>query len=246
MKLKVMTYNIMSGRNNLELMAGKDWLDPAIVNPSLVAEVIKEQNADIVGMNEVHEAGFIFDDQPERIAKESGYDYFYFAQAVLDRESPYGNAILSKYPIVEAETFCIPAGDPSEDERVEPRSIAKAIVDLGEQKVTVLVSHFGLAPSEQKMVVEKVKELIAASSYPCILMGDFNMEPDEKLIRELSALIQDTAPEKIDKTQYTFSSNDPFMKIDYIFADESMKVEQAMPIEANPSDHKPYVAELIL
>lgn len=246
MKLKLMTYNIMSGRNYPELKNGKDWLDPTLVNPSLVAKVIKEQSADIVGMNEVHGEGFIFDNQPDRIAKEAGYDYYYFAQAIIDRGSPYGNAVLSKYPIVGAETIALDAGDPAEDSNCEARSIAKVIIDLNGQKIMVLVSHFGLLSSEKWTAVETIKKILEESDYPCILMGDFNMCPNELLIQELKCILKDTAPEVVEGNWYTFSSDNPIMKIDYIFVDKTIKVVKAQALEAEPSDHKPYVAEVLL
>lgn len=247
MELKIMTYNIMSGRDYYKLEhCGIGWMSPEVVNPSLVAEVIKENGADIVGMNEVHDAGGIFDNQTERIAKEAGYDYCYFAKAIMDGESPYGNAILSKYPIVEVETVELAAGDPNEDRRCEARSIANVTIDVEGQKVKVMTSHFGLLESEKDTAMKAIKEIINNSPYPCILMGDFNMEPNEDRIIELKNILKDTAPDEIDKNWYTFSSDKPYMKIDYIFVDKNIEVKSAGPVEAEPSDHKPYVAEIVL
>ncbi len=246
MNIKLMTYNIMSGRNYQEFKAGKHWLDESLIQPSLVSKVIKEQCADIVGMNEVHGEGFIFDNQTERIAKEAGYDYFYFAQSIIDRGSPYGNAVLSKYPIVDAETISLEAGDFNEDERSEARSIAKVIIDINGQKIMVLVSHFGLAASEKRIAVETIKKLLAKSDYSCVLMGDLNMTPDEPLIQELKCILKDTAPEEIDESWYTHSSDEPSRKIDYIFVDKTIKVEKAKALESEASDHKPYYADITI
>ncbi len=220
-------------------------MEPTLVKPSLVANVIKKYEADIVGLNEVHEMGSIFNNQPEQIAMEAGYDYHYFAQAILDKDSPYGNAVLSKYPIIEAETIAIPAGSLEENPRCEARSIAKAIIDLNGQKVMVLVAHFGLADSEKKTVVNVVKKLVADAEYPCVLMGDLNMEPHETLIQKLKTILKDTAPEKIDKSSFTHSSDAPNRKIDYIFVDKSITVKNAEALDENPSDHRPYIANVM-
>ena len=246
MELKIMTYNIMSGRDYDKMKQGMGWLDPEVINPSLVAEVIKENGADIVGMNEVHNAGGAFDDQTKRIAKEAGYEYCYFAKAIMDGESPYGNAILSKYPIIEVETIGLAAGDKNEDKRCEARSIVNATIDVEGKKIKVLISHFGLLESEKDTAMKAIKELINNSQYPCILMGDFNMEPNEDRILELKSILKDTAPDEIDENWYTFSSDEPHTKIDYILVDKNIEVKSACPIDAEPSDHKPYVAEIVL
>ncbi|MDO5478200.1 MAG: endonuclease/exonuclease/phosphatase family protein [Clostridia bacterium] len=244
--IKLMTYNIMSGKNYQELKAGKSWTDVTLINPSLVSAVIKKHGADIVGLNEVHGEGFVFNNQTEQIAEEAGYSYSYFAPAIMDNESPYGNAVLSKYPIIEAGNVLIPAGSYEEDKRCEGRSIAKTVIDVNGHKVMVLVTHFGLALSEKQKITETVKKIVAESVYPCILMGDLNMKPYEPLIQELRCILKDTAPSDIDEKWYTHSSDKPEMKIDYIFVDKNIKVEKAEALDETPSDHRPYMAKVLL
>ena len=242
MKCKVMTYNIMSGRSHPAFLAGEG----TVVNPSLVASVIKEQNADIVGMNEVHEAGGIFDDQPQRIAKEAGYSYYHFAQSIMDGPSPYGNAILSKYPITETEVVKIPGGTYPKGGRGETRTILKAVIDLGGEKIEVYVTHFGLLPSEQEAAFQAVKALIEKAEHPCILMGDLNLTPEHEIAQALKSLLKDTAPEDICADWYTFSSDEPYEKIDYIFAAPEFSVSEAKVHDVIASDHRPYTAVIKL
>ena len=104
----------------------------------------------------------------------------------------------------------------------------------------------GLVDSEKQAITDVVKNLVTAAEYPCILMGDFNMEPYEGLIQEIKANIKDTAPEEIDKNQLTYSSDDPQRKIDYIFADKNFAVEKAEALDVDCSDHRPYIAEVVL
>ena len=98
--------------------------------------------------------------------------YYYFAPA-LDIPScgPYGNAILSKIPIVKAENIPIPDPCPKKYKGYyETRCVLKAELEGG---ITVLITHFGLNPDEQENAVKTV--LADLTDERCIIMGDFNV-----------------------------------------------------------------------
>lgn len=246
MKLKVMTYNIMSGKDYQAMADGKDWDDPSLVNPLLAAGVIAKQHADIVGLSEVHGKGGMFGEQVEQIAAFCGYPYFYFAQAIVDRDSPYGNALLSKHPIVFAETVHIPDSGEFVEGITESRCVARVTLDADGRKIDVLATHFGLLDSEQREAVKTIQRLVSTAKNPCILMGDFNCKPDSAHIRALREILQDTAPEQINESWQTFIGREPFRKIDYIFADRSFTLCGARVVTETASDHRPCMAELML
>ena len=174
MKLKVMSYNIQSGRNYGEVLTrGFDWQ----------IEVMKNANPDIIGLQEVGKhpsAGFPLypmEGYPtEYIAKELGM-YSYFAKAILvEGKYPYGNAILSKYPIKSAKTVLIP--DPVKREEngdYETRSVLVAELDVLDG-ITVIVSHFGLMEEEKINAVQTVLDIVKDIKTPVLFMGDLNMK----------------------------------------------------------------------
>ena len=65
-----------------------------------------------------------------------------------------------------------------EDTYYETRCVLRARIAVA-GGITVLVSHFGLAQSEKRNAVAKVLELLKEETGPVILMGDFNMEPND-------------------------------------------------------------------
>ena len=76
----------------------------------LIANTIKNCGADIIGLQEIRGEGPREDyvDQIKVLSEKTGF-YYYFAEAIkVDDTNPYGNAILSKYPITSAETITIP------------------------------------------------------------------------------------------------------------------------------------------
>lgn len=232
--MKVMTYNILSGRY---------FLNEEIIDPSLAARVIREAEADLVGLNEVHGSGGKFTEQTEEIALKAGYKYRYFAPAVFLENSEYGNGFLSRYPITDVSVIKIPdTTDRSEDTYYETRCILKATVDAGE-KVDVLVTHFGLAGAERDEAVKKVLEIARQREKNFILMGDFNCEPSSVHIKQLRKILKDTSDN--DEKLLTYPSDNANIKIDYIFTNKEAKTVRCGVIDSVVSDHKPYYAEIV-
>ena len=124
----------------------------------------------------------------------------------------------------------------------ETRCLLKATIDV-RNGLHVLVSHFGLNPDEHENAVETV-----VSNMPkehCVLMGDFNMEPDNQILNPIMQSLQDTA--KVFSTyKLSFPSDTPKEKIDYIFVSKDLKVEYADIPEIISSDHRPHVATIEL
>ena len=208
----------------------------------LMARTIIDLGADVVGLQEMRGQGTDpeYTNQVERLAELCGMKYYYFAKAIDVRgKGPYGNGILSKIPIINAEVIPIP--DPLtrvKGHGYETRCILKAELKDG---ITVLVTHFGLNPDEEenavKMVVENIKD------NKCILMGDFNVTPEDSILLPIRARMVDTA-DKFITEMLSFPSDAPDRKIDYIFVTPDVNIKEAdiPPIVA--SDHRPYIAKV--
>ena len=207
-----------------------------------MAEAIKSCNADIVALNEMRGNGpdSGYDPQVQLLAEKVGFDHYYFAQATLfGGKNPYGNGLLSKYPIIQAETIIIP--DPTTkvyNSHYETRCILKAKLENG---ITVLVTHFGLNPDEQENAVKTILENL--ENEKCILMGDFNITPDHTLLKPIKEKMKDTA-DVFQETFYSFPSDKPCKKIDYIFVSNDIEVIAADIPAIIASDHRPHTAAI--
>ena len=236
MKIKFMSYNTQHCLNFITREIDFD----------IIADTIKKCEADIIGLQEIRDEGQDADYQSQAkiIAEKLGYHYYYFAEAIrVEGVNPYGNAIISRYPIISAETIMIPDPEIKKyDGYYETRCLLKATIDA-RNGLNVLVSHFGLNPDEQENAVETV-----VSNMPnehCVLMGDFNMEPDNQILNPIMQSLQDTA--KVFSTyKLSFPSDTPKVKIDYIFVSKDLKVEYADIPEIISSDHRPHVATIEL
>ena len=219
MKVKVMTFNIQST---------KDYVNGGF-KPLLMAETIKRIGGEIIGLNEVRGEGEdeFFTNQVETIASFLGYKYYYFGKAIdIEGRGPYGNALISKYPIVNVKKYIIE--DPvikDEDAYYETRCIIDSVIDINGEKINVLVTHVGLAKSEQKNALELI-----------------NLTKDNPLIIDLGKRLFDTTLVMGDNP-LTFPSINPNRKIDYIFC-KDINVLNSRVEEIVASDHFPCSMEI--
>jgi endonuclease/exonuclease/phosphatase family metal-dependent hydrolase len=230
--------------------------------------------ADIIGLQEVitTEQGDLLD-QGKAIASSLGY-HFVFGSSHGEGYA-FGNAILSRWPIVRHENFRLPALDGS-----EPRTLLFAEVIAPFGKIPFFATHLSWRLDEGHIrqaqvleIVDRIAELCPDHSFPPILVGDFNAEPESDEIRFLQG---HTALGR--KCVYfadafriagdgslgaTFSKRNPFAehlreperRIDYIFVRSPDDQHRGEPLDAKvccdepvdgvfPSDHFGVIATL--
>jgi endonuclease/exonuclease/phosphatase family metal-dependent hydrolase len=140
---------------------------------------------------------------------------------------------------VHTETIPIPDPVPQPGGRhYETRCLLKAKLENG---FTVLVTHFGLNPDEQENAVVTILQHLTDEK--CILMGDFNVTPDNPVLAPIRARMQDTAaffPQPL----LSFPSDTPEIKIDYVFVSPDVQVQSADIPAVVASDHRPHTVEI--
>ena len=234
--MKIMSYNIQSCRDYITRQ----------FDPTKVINVIKEYEPDILGLNEVRSEKLVETNDPswfnqtKTIADAMGYKYYFFAEAIK-LQGYYGNAIISKYPILNPEIIPIP--DPlikDEDVYYESRCILKCNVN----GYLVLITHLGLANKERELGISLLKKIVLENfNQNIILMGDFNMEENHPLMKEISTILIDSST-KFKTKQLSFPSINPVSKIDYIFTSSNIDIISSSIINKVASDHFPIVANI--
>ncbi|MBQ3549732.1 MAG: endonuclease/exonuclease/phosphatase family protein [Clostridia bacterium] len=234
--MKIMTFNIQHAKN---------FLTQEIDIP-LFIDAIKKQNADICGLNEVYNEGprECNTDQAGAIGKGLGF-YDFFGEAIkTGGENPYGNAMVSRYPFKSVEKVDIPDIEDKSTPRFEHRCAVKAVFEIDGKDITVITSHFGLSDGEKQNAVKKICELVDECDMPVVIMGDFNMRPDDEKLKPLFERLNDTTV--MDKGQTnTFRSDEPYCKIDYILY-KGLKCVSCVTVNEIYSDHLPIVTEFEL
>ena len=121
----------------------------------------------------------------------------------------------------------------------EPAAIGKT--GITGKKLTVLVTHMGLASSEAANAVETVLSLVHPDE-ATVLMGDFNQTPDSPILKPLREIFTDAGELLAPGSDLTFPSDRPECKIDYIMAAGSVRFQQASIPESVVSDHRAHMA----
>lgn len=228
--LRVATYNIHRGFN------AQGSLDV-----EGLAHTLAEAQADVIGLNEVSRGRLL----------DGGVDVLLWLSHRLGMraefgptvEGLYGNALLSRYPIVGVQNF------PFETYHSEPRGCLLTTVQVGEGQVLVMVTHLDHEEEAAPERAAQVTGLLAlwGKRTPAILMGDFNAEPGAPELANLRAAgWVDVAAALEDRPAPTFPAPMPVRRIDYIFiTPEVQPVEVSVP-PSLASDHLPVVAVLRL
>ena len=132
--MKIMSFNTQHCLNFIERK----------IDFQAMADAIKSINPDIVGLNEMRDSGpdAEYDKQTSILSELTGIKHHYFAKAIdFNGVNPYGNALLSKLPVLSSETIPVPDPEPKTGTKYyETRCLLKAKLE-GER--TVLVIHFG-------------------------------------------------------------------------------------------------------
>ncbi len=264
MKLNIMTYNVASGRyykNDADI----NEHGGAITDLSKCAEVIKDVNPDFCGINEINEYEKQYVDkynlncacdQTKFLAEFTGLSNHYFGKAIhFDNRGDYGNAVISKYPILSSEVIGIPDPEIKDEEGYyETRGIAKVKLDIA-GGITVLQVHVGLTVAESQNAINTLCRVIDETEGPIILMGDFNMRPSNVLFNKITERLTAITPDG-EGYQHTFPSwthdaniaenlkNYRYCKIDHIFVSKEFKKISCNVHKVRVSDHMPLVATL--
>lgn len=211
-----------------------------------IAKTIQNENPDLVVMNEVYGKGegAAFVGQAEEIAKMLGYHAFFAPAIDIKGHGPYGNALLSRTPLTECEVVNVPKAPRLYKGYYEDRCMAKAVTEVDGKKVTLLGIHFGLQPDEAELCVETVVKAVKESSYPVVLMGDFNLTPDSTILDPIRALLTDTDTYFKGECNFTFPTDKPDIKIDYIFVSPELTVKAVDIPQVVAADHLPVIAEV--
>lgn len=206
--------------------------------PARIAAVIGELGADVVALQEVgsRAAGF---DMLQHLAEETGFGAV-AGMTLSDRRGDFGNALLTRLPVVGAERHCLRVGTR------EPRGALLVVLAASAAPLRVIVTHLGLRARERHEQVARLLALARRSpDVPTVLAGDMNVWGRAKHeSRPLDSHFGGTgmAP--------TFPSFAPCLALDRIWVHPVGALirihAHRSPLSRIASDHLPLVAEMHL
>lgn len=229
-KFSVLTYNIRYGRG----------LDD-VQKLERIREVLEQSQAQLIGLQEVDQQNPIRShnvDQSAYLGKALGLKYHYVP--ALTAQSQFGNAILTSFPVVRKDSFIMPKKGTFED-----RSVAIAEVLIGEQPLTFMVTHLGLAQSERLEHLELILDYLARVNTPVVLVGDWNEQPGSPAYNKITKVLVDAAAHcSHEQPTFPYLSHEANVRIDFVFVSPEIEVINVEVIQIWASDHLPVKATL--
>lgn len=226
------SFNIRFGRRD-----GRSTLEE-------IAGILRGSGADIVLLQEVdrfrRRSGYR--DQAAWLAGELGMQHVFGANVLRSPEgrgqprSEYGLAILSRFPIVEADNTLLP-----NRKGLEQRGLLRARLDIDGWTLDVYNTHWqhtsGAVRQDQARAVARV---LAGNTFPHILGGDLNAKPGTPEVRTLTESLTDTYPTAGLGAGATAPASRPGKRIDYLMHSDPITVAQADVLATGrASDHLP-------
>jgi endonuclease/exonuclease/phosphatase family metal-dependent hydrolase len=217
------------------------------VQPERIATVLREIDADVIALQEViaDEGGAREMNQAAYIAEQlPGYSAR-FGEARKHRGAPYGNAVLSRLPLVASQTYDLTRAGR------ERRGCLRVDVEFGGQVLHVFNVHLGTSFFERRHQGRKLISTDVLRSaelkWPSIVVGDFN-----EWTRGLATRLMSTHYRSVDallhlKRRKTYPGVLPIFHLDHFYFDERLELVRAELVRTQlakvASDHLPIVAE---
>jgi len=238
MPVRIMSWNIHG-------MRGRDGRS----DPERVALVIEEARADVAGLQEVGAlwgTGELLD-PGGTLSRLTGLAHA-FGLTELRSGYPYGNCILSRFPITASRSYDLSVP------RREKRGCLRADLELGAFALHLFNCHLGLDAYERRRQAAQLlsADILrdAALAYPLVLVGDFNAWSGRSAVprwirRQLAdaALVARSA-------RATFPAVFPLFRLDRAYVGPAVCVLSCNVHDSHlarlASDHLPVLAEIEL
>lgn len=214
-EIRVMSYDINYTNRALR------GTNTGVLDIDAVAEVINSNKADIVCMRQVDRyttRGQMDIDQAQKLGELTGMKHFY-APARSVNQGTSGNAILSRYPILESENMKL-FTDPND----EARCAAIAVVDLGSgKKLRVVSTQLEFSKEANRLTqIEELKTKLKADNMPMVLAGNMTANVGTTSFNKLTEYFMLYTKET---PLATFSYPNPTSVSDYILFSSAADVQ---------------------
>lgn len=229
--LRVLSFNIHGARTHTTYDIDR-----------VVAE-IKAWNADVVLLQEVHRFRRFsgFDDQPALLGSLLGMQVVFGKNFTRPPEGPgrpireSGTAILSSLPIISSANQALP-NYPG----LEQRGLLHAVVQVGDQAVTIYDTHLQHTAGNIRIVQAKaVRDIVVAAGGPFLVGGDLNATPDSRAVAVLLKIAVDPWLTIGPDAGLTVPARGSRRRIDYVlYGGAPWLPRQAQTLLSAVSDHK--------
>ena len=216
------------------------------VDVSQIAAEIQAVQPDLVSLNEVDSHTLRTRvDEPAYLAEATGLHVVYGPNLIYDG-GLFGNAILTRYPVVESHNLRLPGTF-----GLEPRGLLTAIVIVDGRRVAFSSTHLTEGSDRRKsrlLQALTVARALHSKAAPTILAGDLNSDCTDDSAWILRGHLLDAQEEGGTGLGDTFPEANPSSRFDYIFYDDHFAVVPGSTRvqTSDSSDHRSVFTKLTL
>jgi len=200
-------------------------------------QMLQEERVDLALCVELSEHSLTsgFKSQTEIMREASGLSNSTFFSA--SRLYPFlheGLAVITRYPIKEAQTHLLPRG-------LFQRVMGEVVIEIDHQtNISVFVTHLALGEKAREEQCEAVAEIVGKSGNPVILGGDFNTKDTTWLTERLPPGLRECSDP-------TFPAWRPRVALQRLFFNEEIRLREVWTAPARAfSDHLPLLVQIEL
>ena len=236
-EVSIMNYNV-------RLFNAYNWIDDKEI-PTKIASFVKTENPDFLCLQEFHPLG------------ENLFDYKY--KYIKSKTKKFGQAIFSKYKIVnqgsldfehtQNNAIFIDVVKNLDTLRIynlhlESLGLNPEKENFGQKNSEKLLNRLTKEFAKQYEQVALVKAHQKACNYPMLVSGDFNNTAYSWTYRAVKNTMQDSFLETGSGFGKTFEIKNFPMRIDFIFADKILQINEHKNYIVKYSDHLPIMATI--
>lgn len=252
-KFSLMSFNIAHGRG-LSLYQGFHNSNSIRKNLEKIALIIREHSPDIVAFQEIDQSSHWNKhiDLLKHIQDETNYHYSkHGIHNTRFGRKPlyYGNAFLSKHPILSCEVY------PFGEKTVGEKGFMEARVLIESQEIDIINLHLDFRSRRTRItqiesILERIKRLhLADNVNPPLICSDFNT--GYKAFSDAVRQIMIRSARHVQYTYHpqnerTFPAHFPSRGLDFVLAPKPYKVKAARAIKSFASDHLPVLIDFSL
>ncbi len=253
--IRVLTYNMKGGEGAHNRWQGRerDYLDL-----QKIADVIRRHSPDIVSLQEIAliGTGGRVADQVAYLAESLGMAHAFapvegsshLRRGGNPQRDYWGNAVLSRFPIVDFRVHELCSGRPR-----ECRSLLETHLLVGSQVVIFAAVHFSFLWRTTFEQSREAVSLLSRSDLPVIVAGDFNACAGSAELSPLHSAFADafslTGVPFSDPRRFSFPNGPAAERdLDHIFVSPGFGVRSCRVVvdDEGVSDHNPLFAEVSL
>ncbi|MYE06654.1 MAG: hypothetical protein F4Y04_05440 [Chloroflexi bacterium] len=150
----------------------------------------------------------------------------------------WGNALLSRFPILDVENRPMP----NNRELNLDRAFLVATIEVDGEPLQIVATHLHHVESEPEHRLPQVRALLDGVDWsrPTILLGDLNAQPHHTEIRRL----EEAGLSAGSRAVPTYPADRPIRQIDYVLTNGAFEIIEVRTVDTDASDHLPLIADL--